>query len=194
MVVVKGIKSLISDLNSLSSQDHGGMEKVVSQPVSLSSLSGQSSPSCVMFCDGGYIKANGSAAAGSVLISGSRSILDTSISKIQAASTFVAEAMAVRNACLLRATRGLTGLIICSDSKVVISLASSDLDPPWEVEAIIRDIREMASLLGFVFKFVPRSCNCIAHFFVKAALRGLPFYNWVSSPPAKLRLLLDRLD
>ena len=77
--------------------------------------------------------------------------------------SLVAEALAVRSACLLGAVRGLAGLPICSDSKEVISLASSNLDPPWEINVIIQDIRSLAHPSGFKFIHAPRNFNKVAH-------------------------------
>ena len=71
----------------------------------------------------------------------------------------------------------LSSLVICSDSELVISLASSDLDPPWEIEAIISDIRSLAFNYGFIFLFVPKSLNVIAHWIVRVAFKCLLLRN-----------------
>lgn len=50
--------------------------------------------------------------------------------KIEASSALISEATTVRLACLVGMNRGLQGISICSDAKIVISLALSDLEPP----------------------------------------------------------------
>lgn len=76
---------------------------------------------------------------------------------------------------------------------MVISLASSDLDPPWEVETIVKDIRSLASPFGLCFMFVPRRLNSIAHYIVKLVVRRELLCNRVAMPPNSVRALLNRL-
>lgn len=61
----------------------------------------------------------------------------------------------------------LKDISICSDSKSVISVASSDLEPPWEIAAIISDARSLAAKHIFLFLFFPRFSNDIAHWIVR---------------------------
>ena len=89
--------------------------------------------------------------------------------------------------------RNLSSLVICSNSKSVILLASLNLDPPWKIEAIVRDIRQFAAIFGFKFLFIPKSQNVITHRIVRAAIkRALPC-NWVSVIPSSIRSLLERM-
>lgn len=97
--------------------------------------------------------------------------------------------MAIRDACLVGDFHGLKGLVICSDSKQVISLASSDLVPPWEIKTIIGDVHLLAKLHGFQLSLVPKVLNWIA---IVAFINVFP-YNWVSAPPAKFKSLVDGL-
>lgn len=71
-------------------------------------------------------------------------LMDGIARTFNASSALVAKALAIRDACLLLEIRGLSRLVICSDSIAVISLASSDLEPPWEIATLINDIHIMA--------------------------------------------------
>ena len=82
------------------------------------------------------------------------------------------EGYAVRKACWFAAAQNLVGLTICSDSKSVITLASSDLEPLWEISEIIEDIRSLAVELHLMFVFIPRDLNVVAHWVVKSASKS----------------------
>lgn len=56
-----------------------------------------------------------------------------------------AEAFSIRSACQVAANLGLRNILICGDSKSVIYLASSDLDLPWDIAALVADIRKLAA-------------------------------------------------
>ncbi|KAM7465724.1 hypothetical protein LguiB_013286 [Lonicera macranthoides] len=105
----------------------------------------------------------------------------------------MAEAIAIREACIVGACRNISGLVICSDSKFVISLISSDLDPPWDIEALVVDIRRFAVAFDFKFIFVRRYQNIIANSIVQAVLRDSLPCNSVSTVPSSIRRLLERL-
>ncbi|KAM7467874.1 hypothetical protein LguiB_015436 [Lonicera macranthoides] len=65
------------------------------------------------------------------------SIVDVVAKKIVVPSAFVAEGFAIKEACWLAAAKKLCNVAICCDSKSVISLAYSDLDPPREVKVMM---------------------------------------------------------
>lgn len=111
------------------------------------------------------------AASACVLLNHISEILDGIAKSVYVSSPVVAEALVVRNACFLMAARGLMGLPICSDSNIVIFLASSDLELPWEITAIISDIRSLVKDFGFTFIFIPRSCNLVARWIVKSNVK-----------------------
>ena len=69
--------------------------------------------------------------------------------------------------------------MICSDSQSVISLASSDLEPPWDIAAIVGDIRFMAQRLSLLFWFIARARNYVAH--------------WVSVPTSPVCSMLSKM-
>ena len=117
------VKNLIVDLHCLSRPIP--LQRDKKQPVSVSALLSRNSSGCLMMCDGAFDMITGSAAAACVLINRTRSIIDGVAKKVVASSVLVSEALAVRLACIVGAKRDLFGLVICSDSKEVISLASS---------------------------------------------------------------------
>lgn len=75
----------------------------------------------------------------------------------------VTEALATRETGFLLQARKFTGASVFSDSETIISLASSDLEPPWEVAAIINDIRTLSKPLDIKWCFSPKKYNIIAH-------------------------------
>lgn len=133
------------------------------------------------------------AAIGYLLLNMNHIIIDGSASRVLASSALVAEALAVRNACLVGTIRELQRLIICSDPKMLISLVSLDLEPPWKIETNIKDIHSIVGPLGFDFTFIPRNLNRLANCIVKLALGNELPCNWVSMAPTKVRSLLERL-
>ena len=65
--------------------------------------------------------------------------------------------------------------------------------PPWEIDAIVQDIRFLAHHYDFRFYHVPRNINKLAHCIVRdACCNHLPC-NWVASPSASVKSALDRL-
>ena len=77
-------------------------------------------------------------------------------------------------------------------SHILIDLCSSDLEPPWEIEALVVDIRAISSFICifFFFCFVPRSSNRAAHWVAAAVVRHRLPLDWVSIPPPSLLVLL----
>ncbi|GKC02504.1 hypothetical protein Tco_0994114 [Tanacetum coccineum] len=58
-----------------------------------------------------------------------------------ASSPFMAELYAIHSACRLAVTYGWQNVMVGSDSKVAISLACVQVDPPWSLSAIVVDIK-----------------------------------------------------
>ena len=80
-----------------------------------------------------------------------------------ASSAIATELIALRSACSLALMRRWHNAIIESDSQLAISLASSELDPPWSLDAIVGDIKNWAShtsiqKTAFVRKYQNSSC------------------------------------
>nr|GEU55963.1 putative harbinger transposase-derived nuclease domain-containing protein [Tanacetum cinerariifolium] len=86
-----------------------------------------------------------------------------------ASDPLMAKFLAIRSACHLAISQGWQNAIIESDSKLAVSFASSEADPPWIVAAIIDDIKLWASQLTHFFSWVNRDCNLAAHQVAKIA-------------------------
>lgn len=54
-------------------------------------------------------------------------------------------AWAIREACLLAISRGRQHAIVESDYKQLIDPCSSDLQPPWEIDTLVVDIRSLSA-------------------------------------------------
>ncbi|GJT23888.1 ribonuclease H protein [Tanacetum coccineum] len=100
-----------------------------------------------------------------------------------ASSPLMAELYAIRNACRLAVTNGWQNAVVESDSKVAISLACAQVDPPWSLSAIVVDIKVWASQSGISFSWVKRDCNLAAHQVAKLAFRSHENFVWNSSFP-----------
>lgn len=62
--------------------------------------------------------------------------------------------------------------------------------PPWEISAIISDIRQMAKQMHIKFSHTPQTCNRIAHWVASKAMQGSLDASWVSYRPEELVVLL----
>lgn len=76
-----------------------------------------------------------------------------------------------------------------SDCASLISLSVSELVPPWEVSALITDIRKIGADLELSFSWTPREGNAAAHWIASSRASFLGC-NWVSIPPAPLLTIL----
>ena len=88
-------------------------------------------------------------------------------------------------------SRQARGINVYSDSKVLISLLSSEMVPPWEVAAVVHDIKKLGAEFGIHFFFVPRSFNRAAHWVANNMSRGLLPPNWMSVIPSDLDKCLN---
>ena len=82
-------------------------------------------------------------------------------------------------------------VVVESDNKFVIHLCVSEDVPPWECGAIIHDIKGMAARSQLSFQWCPRAANGTAHWVAQAFLHGNLPLDWVSHPPAALRILCN---
>nr|GEY87114.1 ribonuclease H protein [Tanacetum cinerariifolium] len=65
-----------------------------------------------------------------------------------------------------------------SDSKTAISLASSEIEPPWALVVIVVDIKARASQLAISFSWAKRKCNLAARCVAKIAFNSLDNFVW----------------
>ncbi|KAI8530759.1 hypothetical protein RHMOL_Rhmol11G0084200 [Rhododendron molle] len=82
-------------------------------------------------------------------------------------------------------------VIVESDNKQAITLSVSEWVPPWDVRALVLDIRQYAKEGAFIFKWVRRSANKVAHEVAPLALHRLLPCNWISNPPLSLVSVLN---
>lgn len=78
-----------------------------------------------------------------------------------------------------------------SDNKQAILLSVSELVPPWEVAAVVLDIRELARAGSIMLKWVRRTANRAAKAIAALAKNGNLPLNWVSCPPLSLLSIFD---
>ncbi|KAG5556475.1 hypothetical protein RHGRI_006921 [Rhododendron griersonianum] len=117
------------------------------------------------------------------------SLIDGRRFKISATSAFLAEASVLREACLFAKALNLSSVCIENDNAQLISLSVSELVPPWEVLAIISDIRLLAREEGLSFRWTPREGNEAAHWVASSQASSIG-PNWVVYPPEILYSIL----
>ena len=105
-------------------------------------------------------------------------------------SAIATELIALRSACSLAMTRRWHNAIIESDSQLAISLASSESDPPWSLDAIVGDIKYWASQLNLCFSWIPRTCNRVAHKVAHVALNSDANFIWDVNFPVEITSLM----
>lgn len=74
--------------------------------------------------------------------------------------------------------------LIESDNQVAIKLSAAELEPPWEVAAVVMDIRQMKMEENIGFAWIRRTANELAHTVASMALRNLLPFSWVPTPPS----------
>ncbi|KAF7153144.1 hypothetical protein RHSIM_Rhsim01G0167200 [Rhododendron simsii] len=127
---------------------------------------------------------------GGIILRNSRGcLLDGRRFCISANSAFIAEAFIFREACLFAKALNLQNVSIESDCASLISLSVSELVPPWEVLALITDIRKIGAELELSFCWTPREGNEAAHWIASSRASTLGC-NWVSFPPIPLLNIL----
>ena len=89
--------------------------------------------------------------------------------RCHAISPLHAEIIAVHSACSLAFNRGWFNAIVESDSQVAISLSSLESPPPWNLAALVDDIRLWAKNMHISFSWVNRDSNQVAHWVARYA-------------------------
>lgn len=82
--------------------------------------------------------------------------------------------------------------LIESDNQVAIKLSVSELDPPWEVAAVVMDIRQMKREENIGFAWIRRSANELAHVVATKALRNLLPFSWVAASPSFISSVVEK--
>ncbi|GJU47905.1 ethylene-responsive transcription factor ERF011-like protein [Tanacetum coccineum] len=100
-----------------------------------------------------------------------------------------AEVLAVHYACQLAFRRGWSQAIVESDCQTAITLSSTETIPPWNLAALVSDIRSWSANLKLSFSWTKRDNNKVAHWAACfASLSTLPF-RWDVSFPYELSSL-----
>lgn len=90
---------------------------------------------------------------------------------VAASSALMVEALAMREVCYLLLSRSLLDVSIFSVCKALVLVLSSDLNPPWEVAAIIANVRRLCLLIRARWFHVRRIFNKATHSVAKAAVK-----------------------
>ncbi|XP_028084016.1 uncharacterized protein LOC114285186 [Camellia sinensis] len=175
-------------LSTITNQDHW--------PTSLSStpVSGWIPANSGYFkinCDASFCQRNSMAAIAAVMRDSKGHLIDGNARTVSASSAFQDEAFAVRMACLMVRAHNLSFVEIESDNQMVIKLCVSEQVPPWELSAIILDIRYFASAYQLSFSWTHRSNNRVVNWVAKTqASQDLPV-SWAVLPPVSLLSFLS---
>ncbi|KAH7859991.1 hypothetical protein Vadar_007952 [Vaccinium darrowii] len=150
-------------------------------------------------CDVAINKPSHSSKVSVVFRSWDGKLLEGAAKSIRADSSIDGELQAIRLACEMANGLGLKEVEIESDNKQAISLSVSKLVPPWQVCAVVHDIRHFAKEGKHLFRWVRRNANKVAHEVASLALKknipcnslkkNIPC-NWVVNPPLSLVTLL----
>ncbi|GJV33398.1 ribonuclease H protein [Tanacetum coccineum] len=127
-------------------------------------------------CDASYFPNR--ASSGIIVRDSTGAIILCSGEKFPAFDPLMAELMAIRSACRLAITYGWHNATVESDSKIAISLASSEFESPWALAVIVVDIKALASQLVMSFSWGKRECNLAAHCVAKIAFNSLDNFVW----------------
>jgi hypothetical protein len=89
-------------------------------------------------------------------------------------SVLVSEMEAIRMGCNLinRYPDCSLPTVVVSDSATAIEIISSDLEPPWEVSVIVKDIKNHKAFKDILFLHISRDWNCFADAIATRCIRS----------------------
>ncbi|GJS50441.1 reverse transcriptase [Tanacetum coccineum] len=119
----------------------------------------------------------------------SGSVLHVYGTPCHAFSPLHAEIFAIHSACHLASCRGWYHAIVESDSQVAISLSSTDIVPPWSIDALVADIRLWSKNMNLTFSWTSRDNNKVAHYAARFASSSIFSFSWDVSFPVELTSL-----
>ncbi|KAI8524768.1 hypothetical protein RHMOL_Rhmol13G0174800 [Rhododendron molle] len=107
-------------------------------------------------------------------------------------SSLHGELLAIRLAGGMIKAMGLRGALIESDNQTAIKLSVSESVPPWEVMAVVGDIRKLKMEEGISFAWIKREANGLAHAVAAEAMTGCLPVNWMSFPSSFVMSIVSR--
>ncbi|KAI7980312.1 hypothetical protein LOK49_Contig167G00003 [Camellia lanceoleosa] len=113
-------------------------------------------------------------------------LVDGTACKIRVRSVAQGELLAIRTACLMASALNLNVVDIEGDCKAVIQLCVSEGVPPWELLALLGDVRSLAATRQLNFLWCPRVRNSAAHWVASACFQNSLPVNWIAQPPMGL--------
>ncbi|KAE9462142.1 hypothetical protein C3L33_05934, partial [Rhododendron williamsianum] len=140
-------------------------------------------------CGASWSKGPNKGWGGIILRNSHGNLIDGRRFRILATSALHAEAFVIREACLFAKALNLSSVCIENDNAQLISLSVSELVLPWEVLAILSDIRLLAKDEGLSFRWTPREGNEAAHWVASSQASSLG-PNWMGYPPEILYSIL----
>lgn len=138
-------------------------------------------------CDAAF--KNSTAATAIVGRDSSGSILHVYGTPCHALSPLHAEVLAIHSACHLASCRDWYHAIVESDSKVAISLSSTENVPPWSIAALVADIRFWSKNMHLSFSWTSRDNNQVAHCAARLASSSTFPFSWDVCFPFELTSL-----
>ncbi|KAL7243137.1 hypothetical protein ACSBR1_015538 [Camellia fascicularis] len=145
-------------------------------------------------CDAAFDLRQGTGAVAVLLRDHLGILVDGMACKIRVRSVAQGELLAVRHACLMADASNLAVVDVESDCKSVIYLCVSEGVPPWELLAMISDVRYLATNRQLNFVWCPRKGNRAAHWVASACLYNSLPNDWVTQPPMGLVRCLSSIS
>lgn len=125
-------------------------------------------------CDGAFSSSRSIAAFGFLARDSGGSALFWRSGRIVASSAMVTEAWALRIACGTAVDRGINDACFESDCRVVIeSINHPERQGPWEISAIIEDVKYWAAQKNWTFSWTCREKNKAAHWLAKSSVQSI---------------------
>lgn len=153
-------------------------------------------PSVVKFnIDGAYNSSRSSAALGIVARDRSGSALVWRCGKVIASSAIFTEAWALRIACQLAMEMGFSEVVFESDClELITCLHSGNSAGPWEIRAVIDDLKFWSSSFKWSFVWCNREKNKAAHWLATKCLQKTILVNTGCLPPDFEEILCKDLE
>lgn len=85
------------------------------------------------------------------------SLINGMVGSVKISSSLQGELLAICQGCGMIKDLGMMEGLVELDNQLAIKLSVSELIPPWEVLAVVGDIRQMKDELGISFGWVKRS-------------------------------------